>query len=158
MAAMGKNRMGWWYLGQVRSMAEEYAKMHLDSPSSTPTRESRAIDNTIWGIYNLTTTASISLMKHMAIDHLEEDIWTAYPRQMDPVQSHIPCVLNRFTTLSEISVDANRLVFASGLKSPRDELEEALKGILKRLDDWKSNLPTCLTPDNPTVSQSLSLQ
>lgn len=97
-------------------------------------------------------------MKHMAIDHLEEDIWTAYPRQMDPVQSHIPCVLNRFTTLSEISVDANRLVFASGLKSPRDELEEALKGILKRLDDWKSNLPTCLTPDNPTVSQSLSLQ
>ncbi|GLA66804.1 hypothetical protein AtubIFM54640_009390 [Aspergillus tubingensis] len=158
MAAMGKNRMGWWYLGQVRSMAEEYAKMHLDSPSSTPTRESRAIDNTIWGIYNLTATASISLMKHMAIDHLEEDIWTAYPRQMDPVQSHIPCVLNRFTTLSEINVDANRLVFASGLNSPRDELEKALKGILKRLDVWKSNLPTCLTPDNPTVSQSLSSQ
>ncbi|PYH71025.1 fungal specific transcription factor domain-containing protein [Aspergillus vadensis CBS 113365] len=54
MAAMGKNRIGWWYLGQIRSMAEQYAKTHLDSPSSPPTRESRAIDNTIWGIYNLT--------------------------------------------------------------------------------------------------------
>ncbi|OJZ85230.1 hypothetical protein ASPFODRAFT_61906 [Aspergillus luchuensis CBS 106.47] len=158
MAAMGKDRMGWWYLGQVRSMAEECVKKHLDSPSTTPTRESRAIDNTIWGIYNLTATASISLMKHMANDHSQEDIWTAYPRQMDPVQSHIPCVLNRFTALSEINVDANRLVFASGLKSPRDELERALKDIQERLDDWKSKLPTCLTPDNPTVPQSLSLQ
>ena len=54
MAIMGKDRMGWWYLGQIRSMAEEYAEKHPNSPSDSPTRESRAIDNTIWGIYNLT--------------------------------------------------------------------------------------------------------
>ncbi|GLA18851.1 hypothetical protein AnigIFM62618_006506 [Aspergillus niger] len=167
MAIMGKDRMGWWYLGQVRSMAEEYAKKHPNSPSDTPTRESRAIDNTIWGIYNLTATASISLMKHMAIDrpnrhllpcdHSEDDTWAAYPRQMDTVQSHIPCVLNSFTALSEINVNASRLVFATGLKTPPGELEKTLKGIQARLDGWRNDLPTCLTLDNATIPQSLSL-
>ncbi|KAI2897588.1 hypothetical protein CBS63078_7910 [Aspergillus niger] len=147
MAIMGKDRMGWWYLGQVRSMAEEYAKKHPNSPSDTPTRESRAIDNTIWGIYNLTATASISLMKHMAIDrpnrhllpcdHFEDDTWAAYPRQVDTVQSHIPCVLNSFTALSA--------------------LEKTLEAIQARLDGWRNDLPTCLTLDNATIPQSLSL-
>ncbi|KAI2969823.1 hypothetical protein CBS147352_2455 [Aspergillus niger] len=167
MAIMGKDRMGWWYLGQVRSMAEEYAKKHPNSPSDTPTRESRAIDNTIWGIYNLTATASISLMKHMAIDrpnrhllpcdHFEDDTWAAYPRQVDTVQSHIPCVLNSFTALSEINVNASRLVFATGLKTPPGALEKTLEAIQARLDGWRNDLPTCLTLDNATIPQSLSL-
>ncbi|RAK74309.1 uncharacterized protein BO72DRAFT_516876 [Aspergillus fijiensis CBS 313.89] len=168
MAAMGKDRVGWLYLGHLRSMADDYTKKHPPPPAGvTPSRESRAIDNTIWGIYNLTATASISLMKHLAIDrpnrpllpcdHPADDTWTPYPRRMDPVQSHIPCVLNSFCALSEINVDANRKVFASGHKPPRDELEQTLQDVQTRLDEWKSKLPPCLARENLSVPQSLSL-
>ncbi|OJJ95245.1 hypothetical protein ASPACDRAFT_36771 [Aspergillus aculeatus ATCC 16872] len=168
MAVMGKDRVGWLYLGHLRSMADEYTKKHPPPPAGmSPFRESRAIDNTIWGIYNLTATASISLMKHLAIDrpnrpllpcdHPADDTWTPYPRQMDPVQSHIPCVLNSFCALSEINVDANRKVFASGHKPPRDELEQTLQDVQTRLDDWKTKLPPCLARENLSVPQSLSL-
>lgn len=107
-------------------------------------------------------------MKHMAIDrpnrhllpcdHFEDDTWAAYPRQVDTVQSHIPCVLNSFTALSEINVNASRLVFATGLKTPPGALEKTLEAIQARLDGWRNDLPTCLTLDNATIPQSLSLQ
>ncbi|RAH76607.1 hypothetical protein BO86DRAFT_404540 [Aspergillus japonicus CBS 114.51] len=155
MAAMGKDRVGWLYLGHLRSMAEEYTKEHPPPPAgTTPSRPGKS-------------TASISLMKHLALDrpnrpllpcdHSADDTWTPYPRQMDPVQSHIPCVLNSFCALSEINVDANRKVFASGHKPPRDELEQTLQDVQARLDDWKSRLPLCLALDNLSVPQALSL-
>ncbi|RAL03710.1 Zn(II)2Cys6 transcription factor [Aspergillus ibericus CBS 121593] len=166
MAAMGKDHIGWWYLGQVRKMAEAFTNKH--PPPSEASTESHAVDTTLWDIYNLTATASISLMKNLAIDrpnrphfpcaHRTDDPWVPYPRQINPIQSHIPCVLNSFTALSEINVHANRMVLASGLEPPLHQLVRTLKDVQRRLEDWKNKLPPCLTLDNTTVPRSLSLQ
>lgn len=86
------------------------------------------------------------------------DTWSSYPRQAEPTQSHISCVFNSFCDLSDISVDANALVFKDGRKHPRKELEQILDGIRKRLETWKAGLPECISLENATVSQTLSLQ
>ncbi|RAL14755.1 Zn(II)2Cys6 transcription factor [Aspergillus homomorphus CBS 101889] len=165
MAAMGKDRVGWWYLGQINSMAQEYAKTH--PPPETETQESRAVNNTIWGLYNLTATASIAYMKYLAIDrpkrpclpcdHKVGHTWLPYPRQADPSQSHISCVFNSFCELSKINVDTNKSIFGTGSKPSRSDLHRILREAQSRLDDWKAQLPECLTLEAITVPQGFSL-
>ncbi|OJJ97427.1 hypothetical protein ASPACDRAFT_80335 [Aspergillus aculeatus ATCC 16872] len=166
MAAMGKDRVGWWYLSQINDMAQEYSKRHR--PPSVETRESRAVNNTIWGLYCLTATASIGYMKYLAIeqperpllscDHAEDDTWSPYPQpQATPLQSHIPCVFNNWCELSKINMDINKSIFGTGSVLPRGDLHRTLQEVQPRLDDWRAQLPECLTLENSSVPQAFSL-
>lgn len=114
-------------------------------------------------------TASIAYMKYLAIeqpgrpllpcDHAEDETWSPYPQpQATPLQSHIPCVFNSWCELSKINVDTNKSIFGTGSKLPRGDLHRTLKEVQPRLDDWRAQLPECLTLENSSVPQAFSLQ
>ncbi|PYH45573.1 Zn(II)2Cys6 transcription factor [Aspergillus saccharolyticus JOP 1030-1] len=164
MAAMGKDRVGWWHLGQINNMAQEYARSQ--PPPSTETRESRAVNQTLWGLYNLTATSSIAYMKFLATeqpdrplppcDHEADDSWSPYPQpQASPLQSHVPCVFNSWSQLSQINAETNKSIFGSKLS--RSELQRSLTEIQAKMDEWRANLPACLSLDACTVPHAYCL-
>ena len=53
---MGKDRSGWIYHGQLAYAAQELAQKHKPPPPDADketVRRAKAIDNTIWGLFNL---------------------------------------------------------------------------------------------------------
>ncbi|PYI00418.1 C6 transcription factor [Aspergillus sclerotiicarbonarius CBS 121057] len=164
-AVFGKDRAAWWHLNLLRSLAADYTETY--PLPATETLESRADNYAIWGIYNLTATASICLMKHLALappdrprppcNHNPDDTWVPYPHRASPVQSHISCVFNGFCELSTIAIHATSLVFGSEPKPSPEDLTHILKEVRTRLDQWRDNLPECLIVENITVPHALTL-
>jgi hypothetical protein len=59
MGLMGKDRLALLSLGQLGRMVAEMSALHLPMQLHTDANkraEGRAIDNTIWGVYNLTAS------------------------------------------------------------------------------------------------------
>jgi hypothetical protein len=63
MALIGKDRLVWLSLGQLGRMVADISssnlpmQIHIDENKRA---EERAIDNTIWGVYNLTVSDHLS--------------------------------------------------------------------------------------------------
>ncbi|KAL4935617.1 hypothetical protein BDV06DRAFT_206638 [Aspergillus oleicola] len=177
MAAMGRDHVGWWYLGQLAHMVEEFAAKHSKSKSNsnnTDYRADRAISTAIWGVYNLTATASISLMKPLAISSPPQshptplcnlESWSPYPYQnnptsdteMGPINSHTLCILNAFSDFSSLTIYANSKVFKDSPSYSRRELSRIVNGITEKLDTWRAGLPSCISLQHASVPQALSL-
>lgn len=67
MALMGKDRLVWLSLGQLGRMVADISSYNLPMQLHSDVNkraEGRAIDNTIWGVYNLTAS------DHLSTSHL----------------------------------------------------------------------------------------
>ncbi|PYH91114.1 C6 transcription factor [Aspergillus ellipticus CBS 707.79] len=154
------------YLGQLRSLAADNTETDPLLVILTPNRAILPI--MFSGVYIISQTTSITWTKYLAItqpdrsrlpcDHGPDDTWTPYPRQANPVQSHIACVFNNLCELSTINTDASALVSSSGQIPPPDSRARTLQKIRARLDRWRDNLPECLTLENVTVPHALTLR
>lgn len=63
MALIGKDRLAWLSLGQLSRMVADISSSHLSIKlhRDKKTRaEARVVDNTIWGVYNLTASEYLS--------------------------------------------------------------------------------------------------
>ncbi|KAH1811127.1 hypothetical protein KXX35_006363 [Aspergillus fumigatus] len=168
---MGKDRMGWVYLDLAARGAQEYAASHPPH-AMEDAEERRAIDRTLWGIFSMASTASVSLMKHFEshppqqspitrIIHQrhKDDVWQPYPRSTDAgVPSHISCVFNRWCAIACIAVEISRAIYCEEDRIPRAEMLPFINVIYQKLQDWYADMPECLLVENVTVPHALSLQ
>ncbi|KAH1630590.1 hypothetical protein KXX59_007076 [Aspergillus fumigatus] len=167
---MGKDRMGWVYLDLAARGAQEYAASHPPH-AMEDAEERRAIDRTLWGIFSMASTASVSLMKHFEshppqqspitrIIHQrhKDDVWQPYPRSTDAgVPSHISCVFNRWCAIACIAVEISRAIYCEEDRIPRAEMLPFINVIYQKLQDWYADMPECLLVENVTVPHALSL-
>ncbi|KAF4170547.1 hypothetical protein CNMCM8694_004124 [Aspergillus lentulus] len=167
---MGKDRMGWVYLDLAARGAQEYAASHPPH-AMEDAEERRAIDRTLWGIFSMASTASVSLMKHFDIhpprqspvtriihQRHKDDVWQPYPRSTDAgVPSHISCVFNRWCAIACITVEISRAFYQEEDRIPRAEMLPFVNDIYQKLQDWYADMPECLLIENVTVPHALSL-
>ncbi|KAL4963641.1 fungal specific transcription factor domain-containing protein [Aspergillus stella-maris] len=172
MAATGKDRVEWWYLGQLAHMVEEFAAKHAKSQSTTKTTTTddgadRAISTAIWGVYNLTAYALHTLLPPpppfpplppYAFSHAFSPSSTP-PSETDatPINSHTLCILNAFSDFSALTTYANAKVFKDSPSYTRKELSKIVNGITEKLDTWRAGLPSCISLERASVAQALSL-
>lgn len=50
---MGKDRLGWIFQGQLAYTVQDFVAL-VDGGKASE-YDSRAVDNTVWGLYNITT-------------------------------------------------------------------------------------------------------
>ncbi|KAH3266072.1 hypothetical protein KXW55_006281, partial [Aspergillus fumigatus] len=150
--------------------AQEYAASHPPH-AMEDAEERRAIDRTLWGIFSMASTASVSLMKHFEshppqqspitrIIHQrhKDDVWQPYPRSTDAgVPSHISCVFNRWCAIACIAVEISRAIYCEEDRIPRAEMLPFINVIYQKLQDWYADMPECLLVENVTVPHALSL-
>jgi len=86
------------------------------------------------------------------------DSWTPYPKQMDPIPSHLSCSFHRWCDLCCIMINITRTFFNwEAGPSPSDVMAIG-KNIERQLQGWYANLPDCLRVRETTVPHILSLQ
>ncbi|OJJ05012.1 hypothetical protein ASPVEDRAFT_829340 [Aspergillus versicolor CBS 583.65] len=163
LVLMGKDRVGWVYLNLACRAAEEYATSH----SSQATAEERRIEETVvnwtlWGNFSMAATASASLMKHMQtepprrprvpINHQDpRDVWSPYPRCIDPVPGHHICVFDQWCDLCCIAFTVSKAFYSVEHRVPASETVVMVNDVHRRLQGWYANLPPCLYTETAEV-------
>ncbi|KAL2871628.1 uncharacterized protein BJX67DRAFT_342731 [Aspergillus lucknowensis] len=170
LVLMGKDRMGWMYLDLACRAAEEYAGSH--SPRPVDDESTRVAENsvnwTLWGNFSMAATAATSLMKHMntqppqrarvPINHEDpKDMWSPYPRAMDPVRGHHVCVFDRWCDLSCIAIGMSRAFHSVEDRLPVSETASIVDDSYRQLQGWYANLPECLQVENANVAHILGI-
>ncbi|KAB8260933.1 hypothetical protein BDV32DRAFT_43757 [Aspergillus pseudonomiae] len=170
LVLMGKDRVGWVYMDLAMRAAKEYASSHPPLPIDT--ESARQIENvvnrTLWGAYNMASTAAVSLMKHIditpparprvPINHQDRlDVWSPYPRLVEPVRGHHNCVFDRWCDFSYITLRISRALHDPENSVPQCEIPALINDIYQQLQGWYANLPECLLLDNAEVPHILSL-
>ncbi|RDH26520.1 hypothetical protein BDQ94DRAFT_155421 [Aspergillus welwitschiae] len=167
MVLMGKDRLGWMYLDLAIRTAEEYAESHPPGQESDVTVEI-VVNRTLWGAFNIASTATVSLMKHVNVKPPQRprvpvthgdahDVWYSYPREVDAVRGHHNCVFDRWCDFCCIMIrismgfhDVEHLVAPS-------QMIGFVDSIYKQLQEWHAHLPPCLSAEVATVPHILSL-
>ncbi|KAE8379378.1 hypothetical protein BDV26DRAFT_291399 [Aspergillus bertholletiae] len=170
LVMMGKDRVGWVYIDLAVQAAKEYAASHPPLPIDTEsTRQiENVVNRTLWGAYNMASTASVSLMKYIDIspplrprvpinhkDHL--DVWSPYPQLTPPVRGHHNCVFDRWCDFCCITVRISRALHDTDNSPPPHEIPAIISDIYRQLQGWYANLPECLHLEAANVPQVLSL-
>lgn len=86
------------------------------------------------------------------------DSWTPYPKQKDPVPSHLSCSFHRWCDLCCIMIVITRTFFNSEGRSSPSDLLAIGENIERQLQCWYANLPECLRVRETTVPHILYLQ
>jgi hypothetical protein len=170
IAMTGKGRIGWMYLDMAIRAAKEYDVSHPYRP--TDQESSRivedAINETLWGVFNIGCTVNLCALRHVdmepprrprpSMNHEKaSDSWTPYPKQMDPIPSHLSCSFHRWCDLCCIMINITRTFFNwEDRPSPSDVMAIG-KNIERQLQGWYANLPDCLRVRETTVPHILSL-
>ncbi|KAE8151670.1 hypothetical protein BDV25DRAFT_152291 [Aspergillus avenaceus] len=157
LVLMGKDRVGWVYMDLAMRAAKEYASSHPPRPAETPSAREleNVINRTLWGAYNIASTATVSLMKHVdisppqrpriPIDHQDPlDRWSPYPRMTDPVRGHHNCVFDRWCDLCCITITISRTFHDAENRPPQVEIPGLVHEIYRQLQGWYANLPACI--------------
>lgn len=84
--------------------------------------------------------------------------WTPYPKQMDPIPSHLSCLFHRQCDLCCIMIIITRTFFNSEDRPSPSEVPAIGKNIKRQLQGWYANLPDCLRVRETTVPHILCLQ
>ncbi|EAW08929.1 putative C6 transcription factor [Aspergillus clavatus NRRL 1] len=170
MTLMGKDRMGWVYMDLAVRGAREYAEMHPPRSTDSPD-ERKAINRTLWGIFSIASTASVTLMKHLDLQppkrppiskvwHLihVSDIWRPYPYPTDVgIPSHITCVFDHWCAIASITAKICQTFHNEEDRIPRAELPPVVTRHYGQLQQWYADLPDCLQVEALTVPHALSL-
>ncbi|EEA23431.1 conserved hypothetical protein [Talaromyces marneffei ATCC 18224] len=176
MALIGKDRLVWLSLGQLGRMVADISSsnppMQLHG-NENKRAEGRAIDNTIWGVYNLTAMFSTIFMKpldqekplrpRLPSDHDDDDAadvaWSPYPRHGDDQPSHLACVFNSLCKLNELNVEAIRRLYQDESRKAisRPGMEIVISSILPRLQAWYIGLPKCVQEGQSALPHILDL-
>ncbi|KAB8068205.1 hypothetical protein BDV29DRAFT_184942 [Aspergillus leporis] len=170
LVLMGKDRMGWVYMDLAVRAANEYASTHPPRPAITESDRQRenVINRTLWGTFNIASTATVSLMKHIditppqrprvPIDHQDRhDVWTPYPQPAEPVRGHHNCVFDRWCDFGYITVRISCALHDSENSPPQCEIPGIISDIYRQLQGWYANLPECLKLETAEVPHVLSL-
>ncbi|GAT18635.1 C6 transcription factor [Aspergillus luchuensis] len=171
MVLMGKDRLGWMYLDLAIRGAEEYAERHppgIAGQEADPAFE-EVVNRTLWGAFNIASTATVSLMKHINVNPPQRpripvthgdphDLWYPYPREVDAVRGHHNCVFDRWCDFCCIMMQISQ-----GFHDPEhlvapSQMIGFVDGIYKQLQEWYAHLPPCLNADVATVPHVLSIQ
>ncbi|KAI3002245.1 transcriptional regulator family: Fungal Specific TF [Aspergillus niger] len=170
MVLMGKDRLGWMYLDLAIRGAEEYAESHPPGIAGWEADGAAegVVNRTLWGAFNIASTATVSLMKHINVNppqrpripvtHSDpDDLWYPYPREVDAVRGHHNCVFNRWCDFCCIMMQISR-----GLHDPEhlvtpSQMVGFVDGIYKQLQEWYAHLPPCMNADVATVPHVLSI-
>lgn len=114
------------------------------------------------------STAAVSLMKHIDVDpprrprvairHDPRDVWSPYPRHVEPVPGHHNCVFDRWCDLSCITIEISRAFHNVEDRPPQFSITHVVHDIYRQLQSWYASLPECLNADNATVPHILSIQ
>ncbi|OGM41999.1 putative C6 transcription factor [Aspergillus bombycis] len=170
LVLMGKDRVGWVYMDLAMRAAKEYASSHPPLPIDT--ESARQIENvvnrTLWGAYNMASTAAVSLMKHIditpparprvPINHDDRlDVWSPYPQLVESVRGHHNCVFDRWCDFSSITLRISRALHDPDNSLPQCEIPAVINDIYQQLQGWYANLPECLRLENAEVPHVLSL-
>lgn len=176
MALIGKDRLVWLSLGQLGRMVADISSSNLPMQLySDPNKrdEGKAIDNTIWGVYNLTAMFSTIFMKpldqkkplrsRLPSDHDDDDAtgvaWSPYPRHEDHQPSHLACVFNNLSKLNELNVETTRRLYKDESRKTlsRPDMETVISSVFPRLQAWYIDLPKCIQEGQSTVPHILVL-
>ncbi|KAH8692094.1 hypothetical protein BGW36DRAFT_41532 [Talaromyces proteolyticus] len=173
MAIMGKDRVAWLYLGQIARMAAEIsASLPPKSPHGNEKLldEARSIDNTLWGVYNITAMYSTAFMKPLDLKvplrprfpcHHRYDgmVWEPYPRRTEKQASHLGCVLNSLASLNAINIETTRRILKDEARKlmSRAEIEIVADSIYPRLQSWFIDLPPCIQEGQSSLPHILLL-
>ncbi|KAB8227196.1 fungal specific transcription factor domain-containing protein [Aspergillus alliaceus] len=170
LVLMGKDRVGWVYMDLAMQAAKEYTASHPPRVAQTESarRVENAINRTLWGAFNISSTATVSLMKHIEInppsrprvpiDHEDRhDVWSPYPRPMEPVRAHHNCVFDRWCDLCCITIRISRALHDPENSPPQSEIPTIINDIYQQLLGWHANLPECLQLESAEVPHVLSL-
>ncbi|PYH43688.1 fungal specific transcription factor domain-containing protein [Aspergillus saccharolyticus JOP 1030-1] len=170
LTLMGKDRLGWMYLDLAIRAAEEYEEAH--PTRSTVSESGRVLEDaanrTLWGVFSMASTASVSLMKHVNLNpprrpriatchHDPHDIWYPYPREVEPVLGHHTCVFDRWCDLSCHLITISRAFHDLEHQIPRSEIATFVPAMFTQLQGWYANLPACLHAETATVPHILAL-
>ncbi|BCR85993.1 Zn(II)2Cys6 transcription factor [Aspergillus chevalieri] len=170
VAMTGKGRIGWMYLDMAIRAAKEYDVSHpyrpADQESSWIVED--AINETLWGVFNICCTVNLCALRHVDMEPPQRprpsmnhekasDSWTPYPKQKDPVPSHLSCSFHRWCDLCCIMIVITRTFFNSEGRSSPSDLLAIGENIERQLQCWYANLPECLRVRETTVPHILYL-
>ncbi|PWY90602.1 C6 transcription factor [Aspergillus sclerotioniger CBS 115572] len=165
MVLMGKDRLGWMYLDLAMRGAEEHAERHPPNPADP---FDYIVNRTLWGAFNMASTATVSLMKHLnlrppqrpriPVTHGDaHDVWYPYPREVEGIRGHHNCVFDRWCDfcciMTRISVgfhDVEHQVAPS-------QWVGFVQSIYHEMQGWYAHLPPCLSAEAAVVPHVLSL-
>ncbi|EEA24192.1 hypothetical protein TMatcc_007265 [Talaromyces marneffei ATCC 18224] len=164
MAVIGKDRSGSMYLGMTRRAAQEYentvAKVNMEEGDDS-------VSYALWGIFNMITTYSVSLMRYESIaipryprpkpsHNTELDAWSPYPRHEESVPGHISCVSHGWSDLMKIFSEFGKWIVDKEAQ-PESDMVLRAKTFYKDLQKWEADLPDCMKPEPASVPQILYL-
>lgn len=94
----------------------------------------------------------------VGVRHDPHDIWSPYPRHVEPVQGHHNCVFDRWCDLTCITISISRAFHDVEDRPSHFSITHVVNDIYRQLQGWHVNLPACLDANNPTVPHILSIQ
>ncbi|KAL4875398.1 hypothetical protein BJY04DRAFT_202129 [Aspergillus karnatakaensis] len=168
LVLMGKDRKGWQYLDHACRAAREYAATHppqAGDDEGLRTTE-RIASLTLWGNFSQACTAATSLMKHIPaqpprlpripIDHRDPtDVWSPFPRRIDPIPGHQFCVFNSWCELCCIAINISNMFHSGNSSLPPSDAIPFLCDVYQKLQEWYRTLPSCLDVETAQVPQVL---
>ncbi|KAJ5584949.1 uncharacterized protein N7459_004749 [Penicillium hispanicum] len=158
---VGKDRQGWNYLVQI---SETVREMMLRRPriiakaGERAEEMARAFDNAVFGLFNLTPIATLSLQKPALMkkpidldrfpqNHDPKDMWMPYPKQSEPAPAHTNCGINGLFDLMLIVWDVSNYFFGDQ-QPPKSDIPGQVSHFHQRMEEWTSNLPECIDFDH----------
>ncbi|KAF9887267.1 hypothetical protein FE257_010395 [Aspergillus nanangensis] len=170
MVLMGKDRLGWMYLDLAHRAAEEYATLHPPRPTDNDFErmEENAANRTLWGVFNIASTATVSLMKHLDINPPQRprvplthenplDVWAPYPRNAQSVPGHHNCVFDRWCDFCCICIGISRSFHKPEGRPPHSDVTSIVNDVYRQLQGWYANLPDCLRVETANVPHILCI-
>ncbi|EED17883.1 C6 transcription factor, putative [Talaromyces stipitatus ATCC 10500] len=164
MSIIGKDRSGWMYLGMTIRAAQEYENSVLKGNMENG---NDSISYALWGIFNMITTYSVSLMRYEAkplpryprpksSHNTKWDVWSPYPRQSQPVPGHISCISHGWSDLIIIVSQIGKWM-CNKEEQLGSDMATKVTNFYKELQNWKKDLPTCVQAESASVPQTLYL-
>ncbi|KAL4902736.1 hypothetical protein BDW74DRAFT_169327 [Aspergillus multicolor] len=159
-AHIGKDRLGWWYLVRAseafRMLKARQDEMFagVDVPQESLTRAMNRLEP---GLFCVSTMTANAFLKPPPLD---KPIGITLPSQHDdPVLGHKNCVLNECARLSKIVWDITQFLTDADHegKHPRADMEVAVQEWHQELNDWITDLPSCLVLSDQAIPSVLDL-
>ncbi|KAL5333306.1 hypothetical protein BJX70DRAFT_406335 [Aspergillus crustosus] len=165
LVLMGKDRKGWAFLSLACQAAESYTPIRPADDEEARIAE-RIANWTVWGNHSQAGTAAASLMKHIPVQiprrprvpithHDPADVWSPYPRGIDPVPGHHVCVFNSWCDLCCIAITISGTLYAGENGVPDSEGIPFLNDAYLQLQGWYNNLPSCMYVETAGVPHIL---
>ncbi|RAK95629.1 uncharacterized protein BO80DRAFT_439252 [Aspergillus ibericus CBS 121593] len=165
MVLMGKDRLGWMYLDLAIRGADEYAERHPPRPSDP---NDNIINRTLWGAFNIASTATVSLMKHIDISPPRRpripvthgdphDVWYPYPREVEGVRGHHNCVFDSWCDFCCIMIRISTGFHDVDHQVAASQRVGFIESVYHQLQGWYAHLPPCLSAEAAAVPHVLSL-